>query len=373
VQKPQEKQKQGQSGFGHVHLAGELADFLDERLADPPRSIEPSPVIGIFGEWGSGKSSLLHEIHVLFQTRVDAFNPREAGNRLVLPVRFNPWRFEKEDHLFVPLLKTLQISLQKFAQQNSIPEEEFVGSIVEKAKQAAKTSAIAALSFASMFKLRLGVPGMADVSVDPNAAIEQAKALLDENRKDDKDLKAIDELSSHYFEFVEELKQITEKREQEAQLNLLFLIDDLDRCLPEKAVEMLEAIKLFLDVPGCGFVVAVDDAVVERGIQHRYRDYRNHNGAESAATPISGGEYLEKIIHLPVRLPRPTNLEVEQFLKSFDLFRDRTPRRETEPGAHEISRKGEKPEQREGVKRRPVTGKSCCRSSATVSRRCRES
>ncbi|MCA9712937.1 MAG: hypothetical protein KDK70_44340, partial [Myxococcales bacterium] len=43
------------------------------------------------------------------------------------------------------------------------------------------------------------------------------------------------------------------------RLDLLFLVDDLDRCLPEKAVEVLEAIKLFLEVPGCAFVIGVDD------------------------------------------------------------------------------------------------------------------
>lgn len=53
---------------------------------------------------------------------------------------------------------------------------------------------------------------------------------------------------------------------ESVHLNLLFLIDDLDRCLPEKAVEMLESIKQFLEVPGCAFVLAVDDEIIERGI-----------------------------------------------------------------------------------------------------------
>ncbi len=84
---------------------------------------------------------------------------------------------------------------------------------------------------------------------------------------------------------------------------------------------MMEAIKLFLEVEGCAFVLALDDEVVERGILHRYRDYlfqwqehqRGHGvnpDGESPATyaspPITGAEYLEKMIHLPVRLPQPT-------------------------------------------------------------------
>ena len=51
---------------------------------------------------------------------------------------------------------------------------------------------------------------------------------------------------------------------------LVIFVDDLDRCLPEKAVEVLEAIKLFLDVPGCIFVLGIDHGVIERGIRLRY-------------------------------------------------------------------------------------------------------
>lgn len=117
------------------------------------------------------------------------------------------------------------------------------------------------------------------------------------------------------------------------RLNLLFLIDDLDRCLPEKAVEMLEAIKLFLEVEGCAFVLGIDDEVVDRGILHRYRDYNlaksgvsedgaNGQGARTTA-PVTGAEYLEKIIHLPVRVPLPPPAKVQEFLaeKGAEFFR----------------------------------------------------
>ena len=95
------------------------------------------------------------------------------------------------------------------------------------------------------------------------------------------------------------------------RINLVFLVDDLDRCLPEKAIEVLEAVKLFLDVEGCAFVLALDEEVVERGIAHRYQAYTS--GAPGQ-TPITGAEYLEKLIHLPIRLPRPTGAEAQHYL-----------------------------------------------------------
>ena len=51
---------------------------------------------------------------------------------------------------------------------------------------------------------------------------------------------------------------------------LIVFVDDLDRCLPEKAIEVLEAIKLFLEVPGAVFVLGMAPDVVERGIEVRY-------------------------------------------------------------------------------------------------------
>jgi len=75
---------------------------------------------------------------------------------------------------------------------------------------------------------------------------------------------------------------------------LAVFVDDLDRCLPDKAVEVLEAIKLFLDVPGCVFVLGIDRDVIEKGIRVRYAGYE---------AQIDGAFYLEKIIQIPFNLP----------------------------------------------------------------------
>jgi KAP family P-loop domain len=62
---------------------------------------------------------------------------------------------------------------------------------------------------------------------------------------------------------------------------LFVFVDDLDRCLPEDAVAALEAIKLFLDIKGCVFVLGMDREVVEQGIRVRYvlRDKQDEHSA----------------------------------------------------------------------------------------------
>ena len=71
----------------------------------------------------------------------------------------------------------------------------------------------------------------------------------------------------------------------------MVFVDDLDRCLPEKAIQVLEALKLFLDVEGCIFVLGLDPEAIASAVQTRYRG------------EIKAGEYLEKIIQLPFNLP----------------------------------------------------------------------
>ena len=54
---------------------------------------------------------------------------------------------------------------------------------------------------------------------------------------------------------------------EDKEARLIVFVDDLDRCLPEKAVEVLEAIKLFLEVKGVVFVLGMDQEIVRRGIE----------------------------------------------------------------------------------------------------------
>ena len=100
---------------------------------------------------------------------------------------------------------------------------------------------------------------------------------------------------------------------------LVVFVDDLDRCLPEKAIEVLEAIKLFLDVEGCVFVIGADRGVIEQGIQVKYRELQRAMEVEGERThqlpAISGADYLEKIVQLPFILPPVEAGQVATFIR----------------------------------------------------------
>lgn len=299
-------------------------------------------VIGLYGPWGCGKTRWLRDIQERF--RPDGIDASE----ITLPVFFNAWRFEKEDHMIIPLLKTAEHELRNLEQYTT----------GDWLKERVKLLGESIIAIGSGLKLGFGLP------LGPRLDIDFEKMLKIEKKRHSEILNSkksiLDEYESIYFNLVEHMlkltgrnvtekstdkkilnllffmddfirlkkqilklngKNIIEKSMDKKKLNFLFLIDDLDRCLPEKALDMLESIKLFLEVPGCAFVLGIDDEVVERGVIHRYRDYLFHNttpsddkNARKTELPITGSEYLEKIVQLQIRIPQMNRRDAGEFL-----------------------------------------------------------
>jgi hypothetical protein len=76
------------------------------------------------------------------------------------------------------------------------------------------------------------------------------------------------------------------------------LIDDLDRCLPDTAIETLEAIRLFVFTARTAFVVAADEAMIEYAVRKHFPDLPETTGPRDYAR-----NYLEKLIQIPFRIP----------------------------------------------------------------------
>ena len=334
-------------------------------------------VIGVFGEWGAGKSTLLSAVAERFPNKPVALQGTPDGRatypKQTVTVQFNPWRFEREHHLLVPLLKTASKVLNDYVaariktQAIGLDPLQQAGAAIKKAsggktwqwmKNRATTLANATVALTKMVEVKAGIPGFGEVTLRPYVALKAAQEQIDRGDAKKAPKKPQINFESLYYDLHNELHKVTrgdidKESGPPQQLNFLFLIDDIDRCLPDKAVEMLEAIKLFLDIPGCAFVLALDDEVVERGIAHRYRDYLDltDRAAESIAyslkperyeeyrrryssarlPPITGHEYLEKIVQLPFRLPRWSKEEMREFLRA--TFPETFPKPTTQPEA----------------------------------------
>lgn len=96
---------------------------------------------------------------------------------------------------------------------------------------------------------------------------------------------------------------------------LVVFIDDLDRCTSERIIEVCEAIKLYLDVPGIVFVLACDQSALWRAV-------RDSAGISDSAGAV---EYLEKIVQISYRIPVPTTTHALRLVNGY-LQRSRTSR-----------------------------------------------
>ena len=88
---------------------------------------------------------------------------------------------------------------------------------------------------------------------------------------------------------------------------LVVFIDDLDRCLPENAITVLESLKLFLDKAPCVFVLGTDREAMAEAIRTTYE------GAE-----LLGRDYLDKIVQVPFAVPVPHGHPLLKFYEELD-------------------------------------------------------
>ncbi|MBN1813058.1 MAG: hypothetical protein JXA14_14575 [Anaerolineae bacterium] len=224
----------------------------------------PGPfTIGVFGEWGTGKTSLMCMIE------------RELRkNSSVVSVWFNAWRYEQDEHPIVPLVATIIRGLDE--------HKTALETLGEKGKSL--VTALRAVAYGFSGKAKIKVPGFSEVE-----AAFVAKDMIERVGK----LRADPLLDrSLYYEAFDRLAEVDVGDE----IKVVVLIDDLDRCFPDRAIALLESIKLVLSQPGFVFVLGVSRRVIEGYLRHRY-------AKEYGIEEFDGADYLDKIVQLPFYIP----------------------------------------------------------------------
>lgn len=264
--------------------------------------------IGVFGDWGSGKSSVLKIINDCLSGKNDELK----DDTLVL--YFNGWVFEGYDDAKAALLESI---IEKFAKHRTL---------------GAKVKKSAAKLLKSVNWMRVLGLGFKKVVIPGAAAyftggLSLVPHLMHEFSQLDKKVLA-DKLSAGNIESF--LKEVVEKKgddtntlvrefrddfkemiEESKIKKLVVIIDDLDRCTPERIIENLEAIKLFLNVDKTAFFIGADPRIVRHAIEFRYR--REQRRDEDSNERIVD-DYLEKLIQIPYILPKLSEPEVETYL-----------------------------------------------------------
>lgn len=256
----------------------DLLGFTDisEPIAQAIRRERLNPIaVGVAGPWGSGKTTVLN----LLAVELDR-DPR------VLVVETSPWAYDPKLDVKVTLIGEVLARLYAHVHEARGATDEVtkgVKALVDKVRWSK------AFALAAKTAITLQVPDW--------DSIEGLFRLEDEGSAGaEKD----PTMNSFRAEFAEQMAKVTDLD------RVVVLVDDLDRCLPESVVATLEAIKLFLAVEKMAFVIAYDPAPVTEAIKVRY---------EKAEKPADLARlYLEKIIQVPVTIPRLGEDDVATYL-----------------------------------------------------------
>jgi predicted KAP-like P-loop ATPase len=253
------------------------------------KSDEPLTV-GVHGDWGAGKSSVLMMVEQTFKE-----------DERVLCVRFNGWLFQGFEDAKAVLIETIVEELRrKRATSTKVAEQ------AKKVLRRVDWMKLARKAGAYGLTLATGMPHP-DTVKDLGAA---ARSLLGKGAQEisPEAVAALVEGSDEFLREVAEdsapeqmhaFRQEFAKLLQDAEIDrLIVLVDDLDRCLPETAIETLEAIRLFLFVPRAAFVIAADEGMIEYAVRQHFPDLPVATGPATYAR-----NYLEKLIQVPFRLP----------------------------------------------------------------------
>ncbi|PAV95930.1 KAP family P-loop domain protein [Hafnia paralvei] len=254
--------------------------------------------IGIFGNWGAGKSSLLK----IIEKQIN-----EEGGKDVLVVNFDAWLYQGYDDARAALLEVIATKLNEAAQGNqSLVDRTFsLFNRVDKVRALGLTLEGLALAHGiptgGMLSRGLGaIKNIVNGGVNENTyqdavntGSEIAKSGLIKDREVLTPPQQINLFREEYSGILNDLKK-----------NLIVFIDNLDRCLPNNAIQTLEAIRLFLFLPNTAFVIAADEDMIRTSVSEYFK-------GTSARHHI---DYLDKLIQVPIRVPRTGLLEIRSYL-----------------------------------------------------------
>ncbi len=261
---------------------------IAETIVKLIRDTAGAPVtIGVHGDWGAGKSSIL-------AMTTQALT--KDGDTIVL--YFNGWQFQGFEDAKVVLIEKILGELKR--------QKPAVAKLVEALKKRVDWLKIAKKTAGIAWTATTGIPTpdqLKDVYDTLRSIVSKPEDALSID-----EIKKTAEQASEYFKDAEVNsvpeqihafhKEFAELLDAAKILQLVVVIDDLDRCLPHTAIETLEAIRLFLFAPKTAFVIASDEGMIEYAVKKYFPDLPLTAGAATYAR-----NYLEKLIQIPFRIP----------------------------------------------------------------------
>ncbi|HMG38525.1 MAG TPA: pentapeptide repeat-containing protein [Nitrososphaeraceae archaeon] len=255
------------------------------------KNSHPKFSIGVFGDWGTGKTTLINSVDKALQT-----------DRDLVKIRLEASRYKREMFPLVSLLKSIAYTLPA--------EKEF-----ENLKQKLETSAINFLK---------RTPDILTSIISKYASEEDeiSHEMINTFKKElNSKIQLIAELDRDtiYFDGFKEIKkEIRNLRVDNPAFRIVIFVDDLDKCSPGKAFEILEMIRVFHDIEGFIYIIGISHDMIVK--------LSKVGNSESS---IDGERYIKKLIQVPITLPKWSNQDIVRLVKDLikkgmihDKFKD---------------------------------------------------
>ena len=226
------------------------------RLAE---TSETPLVIGLYGEWGVGKTSLMKLVE------------KNLKSDKAKSIWFDPWQHQFDENPALALLHTI---VDKY----------------EMKEEGKKLLAVIATAFGSTLLKATTTLNAKDVD-ELGKRFEEERFLVRDARV---------RLQEHFTKLIKKAQNINSDKEQ----RIIFFIDDLDRCSPSNILRLLEALKMYLNIPGCVYFLGVDRHALEQSIRMNYKE-----------VDVSATKYLEKIVQLPFLIPLIAPEHIDNYVK----------------------------------------------------------
>jgi len=311
----------GERGWSDREIVGADSDRFDFRdyaevLAGRARKADTPLTIGLFGSWGSGKTSLMRLI--------------EGELQGVETIWINVWQLSNQEEVWQAFLQALfnqvnrKLPLRRRIDWPRLGKSLLVNSyrilvvaipVVLGAAignpQASWQDALSLLAFNLSASANRTAAAAGALTTYALAAWLLLKPAVEASREVTHiDLKSMLKHGS-YESQISELMKLQRRFDGMvkdlvgAGGRLVVFIDDLDRCAPDKIPDLLEAIKLFTTSPRCVYVLGLDQDIVRQGIarKHQFKEEREAD------------EYLEKIVQVPFHLPPLDEGKIEAFVR----------------------------------------------------------
>ncbi|WP_316158713.1 MULTISPECIES: Qat anti-phage system ATPase QatA [unclassified Bradyrhizobium] len=267
------------------------------RLID--ETVDSAVTIGVHGDWGAGKSSVLEMVEAAFP---------EGGD--VLCLKFSGWQFQGFEDAKIALIEGVVNGLieKRSLATKAAEEVKRILKSVDWLKVAKKGGGLALTAYTGIPMVGLddlvgsAVDYVKKVVTDKDAR-EATIKRIEEFKKEKSDETASKRVPTEIREFREAYKELIKKA---GIKRLVVLIDDLDRCLPHTAIETLEAIRLFVLWDKTAFIVGADEGMIEIAVRDHFRnlpeiDLSPNNARDSNQNYTRS--YLEKLLQVPFRIP----------------------------------------------------------------------